>query len=48
MVILTLDGPLENLKEMLSLPDEIICDADRLVQYFQSAGLVKQVYSERK
>jgi hypothetical protein len=48
MVILALDGPLENLKETLSLPDEIICDADRLVDYFQSPGLIKQIYSQRK
>jgi len=47
MVILVLDGPLESLKETLSLPEEITCDADRLIDYFQSAGLVKQAYAER-
>lgn len=47
MVILALDGPLESLKETLSLPEEITCNADRLIDYFQSAGLVKQVYAER-
>jgi hypothetical protein len=43
MVVLLLDGLLE---ECL-WPEEVTCDADRLLKYFDTSGVVKQVFGEK-
>ncbi|MCX5676475.1 MAG: hypothetical protein NTX87_15855 [Planctomycetota bacterium] len=40
MVVLTLDGKLEK----TSWPDEVVCDADRLLAYFKEPEMVKYVF----
>ena len=43
MVVLLLDGLLE---ERL-WPEEVICDTDSLLTYFDTPGVVKQVFGEK-
>ena len=43
MVVLGLDGVIEDLK----LPDEVICQSDRLIKYFTESERVKEVYGEK-
>jgi len=43
MVVLLLDGLLE---ERL-WPEEVTCDTDRLLKYFDTPGVVKQVFGEK-
>jgi hypothetical protein len=43
MVVLILDG----LPEEHVWPEEVICDADRLLKYFNAPGVVKQVFGEK-
>jgi hypothetical protein len=43
MVVLILDGLLDE----RVWPEEVACDADRLLKYFQEPGVVKQVFGEK-
>jgi hypothetical protein len=43
MVVLLLDGLLE---ERL-WPEEVLCDTDSLLKYFNTPGVVKQVFGEK-
>ena len=43
MVILTLDGRLEK----TGWPDDIVCDADRLLAYFREPEMVKHVFGAK-
>ncbi len=43
MVVLILDGILDE----RAWPEEVACDADRLLKYFNETGVVKQVFGER-
>ena len=43
MVILALDGRLER----SGWPDEVVCDADRLLVYFKEPEMVKHVYGAK-
>jgi len=43
MVVLVLDGPIAG----HSWPDEVVCDADRLLKYFQRSDVVKHVFGEK-
>jgi hypothetical protein len=43
MAILFLEGPLEH----ADWPEEVICNNDLLLKYFNSPGMVKEVYRER-
>lgn len=43
MAVLVLEGPMED-----SLwPEDVVCDPDRLIDYFQAPGVVKQVFGEK-
>ena len=43
MVVLILDGLLDE----RVWPEEVACDADRLLTYFNEPGIVKQVFGEK-
>jgi len=43
MVVLLLDGPVTR----HSWPDEVICDTDRLLKYFQRPDMVTHVLGEK-
>jgi hypothetical protein len=43
MVVLVLDGLLDE----RAWPEEVACDADRLLKYFHEPGVVKQVFGEK-
>jgi hypothetical protein len=43
MAILLLEGPLDH----IDWPEEVICNVDLLLKYFDSPGTVKEVYRER-
>jgi hypothetical protein len=43
MVVLLLDGFIEDVK----LPDDVVCESDRLVKYFTESDRVKEVYGEK-
>ena len=43
MVVLLLDGLIEDIK----LPDDVVCESDRLVKYFTESDRVKEVYGEK-
>jgi hypothetical protein len=43
MVVLILDGLLDE----RVWPEEVACDADRLLKYFHEPGVVKQVFGEK-
>lgn len=43
MAILLLEGPLEH----VDWPEEVICNDDLLLKYFDSPGMVKEVFRER-
>jgi hypothetical protein len=43
MVVLILDG----LPEEHVWPEEVVCDADCLLKYFNAPGVVKQVFGEK-
>ena len=43
MVVLILDG----LPDERVWPEEVACDADRLLKYFHEPGVVKQVFGEK-
>lgn len=43
MVALVLEEPMED----YAWPDDVACDRDRLIDYFQASTVVKQVFRER-
>ena len=44
MVVLVLEGPMED----CLWPEDVTCDPDRLINYFQAPAVVKQIFRERE